>query len=87
MNLTERSAQILAELTPERLGGLIQDLAAQQPPARRSDVSLPTILDALAQGADLFNGAEGWAAKLELTKAIRDLVGRIPDMRYVEGDA
>jgi len=79
--------QIIAKLTPERLREIIFDIAKSQAIGSRSGVSLPFILDALAEGFDLGTGAEGWRAQLRLRRAIMATVALIPGMQYVEGDA
>ena len=86
MNMLDNVEQILATLTPERLRAIILDIARARP-ADRPGVSLPDILDELSKGLDLGTGAEGWAATLQIKKAIIDAVAVIPDMQYVEGDA
>ena len=87
MNTQEKLKQLLAKLTPERLRDIILDIAKTQCAGSRSGVSLPFILDALAEGFDLGTGAEGWSAQLKLKRAIMATVALIPGMQYVEGDA
>lgn len=87
MNGQENLASILAELTPDRLRGIILGIAKTQSSGDRSGVSFPAITDALTGNLDLGSGAEGWAAQLKLKEAIVDTVASIPDMQYVEGDA
>lgn len=78
---------LLAKLTPERLGELIQQIASTQAPDNRDGVTLGPILDALTQRRDLGSGQEGWEAYLALKQAIMDTVAKLPGMKYVEADA
>ena len=87
MKVQETLDRILAELTPNRLQGIILGIAKTQSAGNRSGVSFPAITDALTGNLDLGSGAEGWAAQLKLKEAIVDTVASIPDMQYVEGDA
>ncbi len=77
--------RILASLTPESLRQVILELSAKQAPDDPG-VMIPAIVDALAQGEGLGEGAESWEAYLKLKEAIRNAVGQIPGMRYVEVD-
>jgi|YNPNPStandDraft_1061719.scaffolds.fasta_scaffold108631_1 hypothetical protein len=77
--------QILASLTPESLRRIILELSAKQAPDDPG-VMIPAIVEALAQGEELGQGAESWEAYLKLKEAIRKTVEQIPGMRYVEVD-
>jgi len=77
--------QILASLTPESLRRIILELSAKQAPDDPG-VMVPAIVEALAQGEELGQGAESWEAYLKLKEAIRKTVEQIPGMRYVEVD-
>lgn len=77
--------QILASLTPESLRQVILELSAKQAPDDPG-VMIPAIVEALAQGEELGQGAESWEAYLKLKEAIRNTVAQIPGMRYVEVD-
>jgi len=78
--------QILASLTPESLRQVILGLSAKQAPDDREGVMIPAIVDALTQGQGLGEGAGSWEAYLKLKEAIRNMVGQIVGMRYVEVD-
>lgn len=77
--------QILASLTPEGLRQVVLKLSAKQAPDDPG-VMIPAIVEALAQGEELGQGAESWEAYLKLKEAIRNTVAQIPGMRYVEVD-
>ncbi len=79
--------RILARLTPDALAALIRELASQQPPGAREDVSVPTVMETLLKGVDLGNPAEAWETQLRLQQAIADMVAQIPGMKYIEGDS
>jgi hypothetical protein len=79
--------QILTGLTPKRLREIILDLSSKQTADTREGVSVHFIMDAVAQGVNLYDGPEGWEAQLRFKKAIQDAVALIPGMRYMEGDA
>ena len=87
MSVQDSLNAILGRLTPEYLSGVILALAKAQPADTRSSVSLPGILDAIGEGADLGTGSEGWSSQLRLKQAIREVVAQVPGMRYIEGDA
>ncbi len=77
----------LARLTPVWLQETVVALAKEQPSRIESGVSLPDILDALLQGADLGVGAEAWSAKLRLRQAISEATAQVVGLRFVEGYA
>ncbi len=87
MSAKETLDRILGQLTPEKLRDIILSLSDRQSADTRSNVSTPDIMDAILGGADLGYGEEGWTAQLRLKQAIKDLVGAIAGMRYVEGDS
>ena len=87
MNREQALQDILDGLTPAKLYATVSALADQQPADRRVDVSLPTVMEALAPWLDSWQGADGWAARLRLQQAIIATVARTPELRYAEGDA
>ena len=80
-------AALLARLTPAWLWQTVHALATAEPSARESGVALPAILNALAGGVSLGEGAAGWSARLRLTKAISDAAAATPGLLFVQGDA
>ncbi|MFH1086156.1 MAG: hypothetical protein V1772_10385 [Chloroflexota bacterium] len=87
MTVSETVDRILASLTSERLREIILDLSAAQAADTRSAVSVPDVAAVVAGGADLGVGADEWAAQMRLKRAIKELVGGLAGMRYVEGDS
>jgi hypothetical protein len=87
MDTQEVLERALARLTPTWLRETIVRLAKEQPSRLESGVSLPDILDALLQGADLGVGAQAWSAKLRLRQAVSEATAQAPGLRFVEGDA
>ncbi len=77
----------LARLTPAWLKETVLRLAGESRAAQQSGVSLPSLIDALTQGADLGEGAAGWTARLRLKRAIAETVAQTPGLRFVEGDS
>ena len=77
----------LARLTPAWLQDTVLALVNEEPSRLESGVSLPDILDALLQGADLGVGAQAWSAKLRLRQAVSEATAQAPGLRFVEGDA
>jgi hypothetical protein len=87
MSTQETLARALARLTPSWLQDTVVTLAKEQPSRLESGVSLPDILDALLQGADLGVGAQAWSAKLRLRQAVSEATAQVAGLRFVEGDA
>jgi hypothetical protein len=87
MSTQETLARALARLTPTWLQETVVALAKEQPSRIESGVSLPDILDALLQGADLGVGAEAWSARLRLRQAISEATAQVAGLCFVEGDA
>jgi hypothetical protein len=87
MDTQEILERALARLTPSWLQETVVALAKEQPSRIESGVSLPDILDALLQGADLGVGAQAWSAKLQLRQAVSEATAQAPGLRFVEGDA
>jgi hypothetical protein len=50
-------------------------------------VPVYSIVDALVGERDLGTGAEGWRARMRVKRAAIGMLERIPEMKYVEGDA
>jgi len=78
---------ILAQLTPERLGGLVRRIAAEQPPGERRSVAVGRLVVALAEGHDLGRGPERSRAYMRLVAAIESSVAQLPEMRYIKAGA
>jgi hypothetical protein len=87
MGTQETLDRALARLTPAWLQETVLALVKEQPARSESGVSLPDILDALLQGADLGVGATAWSAKLRLRQAVSEATAQAPGLRFVEGDA
>lgn len=87
MSGRETASRILAALTPERLRALILELAAEQPADQRTSVNLSVIMDKLAEQHDLGSGSEAWNAQLELKRGLVEMLSKIPEFEFVEGDA
>ena len=87
MSAKDQLKMVLACLGPASLRARVNAIADGQPADQRDSVNLSAIMDALAVGRDLGTGSEGWAAQLALKRAIIDLLGQIPDMQFVAGDA
>mgnify|MGYP001033397697 CR=1 FL=1 len=79
--------RLLSSLTPESVEALVRDLVKEQPPDRQTDVTFPTILDALTKHLDLGTGSKAWSAQLRLKKAIREALEGVKGMKWVEGDS
>ena len=75
---------ILRALTPERLEGLIHELAANRDPAERAGVDVSSIMARLLIGHDLGVGEERGRAYERLRRAIQDTVARIDGLQYVK---
>lgn len=75
---------ILAELTPERLEGLILELVAGRDPTERAGVDVSSIMARLLVGHDLGAGEERSRAYERLRRAIQDTVARIEGLQYVK---
>lgn len=87
MNPTELVEQIVADLGPDKLREMILHLSGVRAADDRAGVPLPAILDALTGPGGLGEGPDAWRAQLRLQGAIRETVGQIPGMRYIEGDS
>jgi hypothetical protein len=75
---------ILRRMTPEYLRDMVFRLAARQVTDRRSSVSVPDVLDAMAEGTDLGAGAARWEAHLRLVQA-QETVARIDGLCTLRG--
>ena len=84
---SERLAQLLVALTPERLSEVVLDLVSRQAPGNRAGVATSTIFDVLIAGQDLGEGSQRWQAYTRVRQAIMDAVTKIPGMKYVQSSA
>jgi hypothetical protein len=82
-----RVERILRDLTPARLREVIHDLAKQRRLDDRSTVPMTDLLDAVGGGEALGSGGAAWSATLRLKRALVAMLGEIPGLQYVEGDA
>lgn len=82
----ENLMHILGSLTSAR-GREAVLAVANRPQRAEVGVSMSEVLTELVGGLDLGSGSEGWGHELQLKRAVIDLLGQIPDMQYVEGDA
>lgn len=87
MSDRETAGRILAALTPERLRDLVFALAEEQSADQRASVNLSIIMDKLTEKHDLGSGSEAWNAQLELKRGLVEMLSRIPELEFVEGDA
>jgi hypothetical protein len=77
---------LLATVTPDRIRELALRLESQQPKVDRGTVALWQILEVLTEDLPIADAAEQSPVEMRLRKAIKDAVGQIPDMAWVEGD-
>ncbi|OGO05604.1 MAG: hypothetical protein A2Y73_08135 [Chloroflexi bacterium RBG_13_56_8] len=84
---SQAAKEILGQITSEKLEKVILDLASTQPTSQERLVVLEEIVRALVKGKELGIGSERLEAYLEITRAIKETVGLIQGMRYVEANS
>jgi hypothetical protein len=87
MDGPDELSRVLADITPERLLGVLSDLDAGLPAASRGAIPVRAVLEALAGGLNLDQGEAGWTAQLALTRAVKETAALTPGVRYFEGDS
>jgi len=87
MSATEDLERVLERVTPTWLLETVREMAASSRVARESGVSLPDLIAALVQGADLGGGATLWRAQLRIKDAIAETAAMVPELCFIEADS
>ncbi|MHB1355198.1 MAG: hypothetical protein ACYCZF_04370 [Anaerolineae bacterium] len=78
-------AEVLAKITPQRVREIVYMVAQRPDGSLRPLVAVESIASAIVGTADLGDGQTRGRAFEQLRLLIREIVGQVPDLKYIAG--